>query len=79
MKLVIRISLKDSILDPQGEAISNSLKSLGFEGINSVRQGKIIEIDLSERDHNQGIEMARKMCDTLLVNKVIENFLIDSE
>ena len=79
MKFIVRISLKDSILDPQGDAISNSLKSLGFDGINSVRQGKIIEIDLEETDCNRGIEITKKMCNKLLVNNVIENFSIETE
>ena len=79
MKLIVRISLKDSILDPQGQAIANSLKSLGFTEINSVRQGKIIEIDLAENKLNSSIETVEKMCDKLLVNSVIENFSIETE
>ena len=79
MKLIVRISLKDSILDPQGQAIANSLKSLGFTEINSVRQGKIIEIDLAENKLDSGIETVEKMCDKLLVNSVIENFSIETE
>jgi len=55
------------------------LKSLGFDGINSVRQGKIIEIDLEETDCNRGIEITKKMCNKLLVNNVIENFSIETE
>ena len=79
MKLTVRISLKKSILDPQGEAISNSLKSIGFENLNSVRQGKIIELDLNENNPDRALEVARSMCNKLLVNSVIENFSIDVE
>ena len=79
MKFIVRISLKSSILDPQGDAISNSLKSLGFDNINSVRQGKIIEIDLEERNLEVGLETIKKMCNKLLVNNVIENFSIENE
>ena len=79
MKFIVRISLKDSILDPQGDAICNSLKSLGFEGIKSIRQGKLIEIDLEESNRERGVETIKKMCDKLLVNNVIENFLIETE
>ncbi len=79
MKFLIRISLKESILDPQGEAISNSLKSLGFDKINSVRQGKIIQIDLDENDRNRGLNLVREMCNKLLVNNVIENFSVETE
>ena len=79
MKFIVHISLKESILDPQGEAIANSLKSLGFKSINSVRQGKSIEISLNEKNHNRGIETINRMCDNLLVNNVIENFFIESK
>ena len=79
MRLTVRIAPKKSILDPQGEAISNSLKSLGFDQINSVRQGKIIEIDLEESNRERGVETIKKMCHKLLVNNVIENFLIETE
>lgn len=79
MKLIVRISLKKSILDPQGEAISNSLKSIGFENLNSVRQGKIIELDLNENNPDRAVELANDMCDKLLVNSVIENFSVEVE
>ena len=79
MKLIIRISLKKSILDPQGEAISNSLKSFGFRNLNSVRQGKIIELDLNETNPESGIRTAKEMCEKLLVNSVIEDFSIEIE
>ena len=77
MKLVVRVGLKEEILDPQGEAIANSLKSLGFENINSVRQGKTIELDLDETNRKQAVELVTEMCDQLLVNKIIENFSIE--
>ena len=77
MKLTVRIALKKSILDPQGEAISASLKSLGFEKVNSVRQGKIIEIDINETDSKKGLKIADKMCSELLVNNVIETYSVE--
>ena len=76
MKLIVYIGLKDAILDPQGEAISNSLNTLGFENIKSVRQGKTIELDLEETDKKRAVELVSKMCDMLLVNNTIENFSI---
>ena len=79
MKFIVRIALKSSILDPQGDAISNSLKSLGFDNVNSVRQGKIIEIDLEEHNLDVGMETIKQMCNKLLVNNVIENFSIENE
>ena len=78
MKFIIRISLKESILDPQGQAIANSLKSVGFKKIESIRQGKIIEVDLQETDHDKGVKIVKKMCDKLLVNHVIEDFMIET-
>jgi phosphoribosylformylglycinamidine synthase len=77
MKLVVRVSLKKAILDPQGEAIAISLKTLGFENINSVRQGKTIELDLKETDRKRAVKLVTEMCDKLLVNKIIENFAIE--
>ena len=77
MKLLVNIGLKESILDPQGEAISNSLKTLGFKNIISVRQGKTIELDLDEPDRTRAVELVTEMCDKLLVNKIIENFSIE--
>ena len=77
MKLIVRVRLNDTVLDPQGEAIANSLKTLGFQNINSVRQGKIIELDLDEIDKKRALELVTEMCDKLLVNKIIENFSIE--
>ena len=77
MKLAVHVRLKEAILDPQGEAIANSLKNLGFESINSVRQGKTIEIDLDEIDRKRAVGLVTEMCDKLLVNKIIENFSIE--
>ena len=77
MKLVVHVGLKEAILDPQGEAIANSLKTLGFENINSVRQGKIIELDLKETDRKRAVQFVTEMCDKLLVNKIIEDFAIE--
>ena len=77
MKLLVRIDLKEDIFDPQGVVIFNSLKNLGFKNISSVRQGKIIEIDLDETSEKQAMVEVNKMCDKLLVNKIIETFSIE--
>jgi phosphoribosylformylglycinamidine synthase PurS subunit len=79
MILKIHINLKPTILDPQGEAISKSLKSLGFESIKSVRQGKIIEIDIDEMDKIKASAIAVEMCKKLLTNTVIEDFNVEIE
>ena len=82
MKATIYISLKNGVLDPQGEAIENALGQLGFDGVDSVRQGKMIELELTDTDANQARGRLQEMCEKLLANTVIENYdirLIDAE
>jgi phosphoribosylformylglycinamidine synthase len=74
MKARINITLKHGVLDPQGKAIENALASLGFKGVNEVRQGKYIEVDLAETDENRAGELVEKICKDLLANTVIENY-----
>lgn len=74
MKVRIHVTLKHGVLDPQGKAIHHALEGLGFAGVNDVRQGKLIELDLDEGTSNADIEA---MCSKLLANTVIENFQIE--
>ncbi len=74
MKARIRITLKHGVLDPQGKAIENALASLGFSGVNDVRQGKYIEVDLAETDQARAREQVENICKDLLANTVIENY-----
>lgn len=74
MKARIRITLKPGVLDPQGKAIENALASLGFRGINEVRQGKFIEVDLAETNEARAREQVESICRELLTNTVIENY-----
>ena len=76
MKVRINIVLKDIVLDPQGQAIQMSLKNQGFSGINSVRQGKIIDIDLEENSLEKSKKMIEQMCESFLINPQIETFTI---
>lgn len=76
MKTRIHVTLKNGVLDPQGKAIHHALETLGFEGVNDVRQGKLIELDLDEGVSDAEIE---EMCRKLLANMVIENFEIEKE
>ena len=71
MKTRVFITLKPGVLDPQGKAIHHALEGLGFSGVNDVRAGKLIELDLAEGTSDAQIE---DMCRKLLANKVIENF-----
>lgn len=79
MKAKIHITLKTGVLDPQGKAIQSSLGALGFSGIENVRQGKFIELDISENDRGKAHERLTQMCEKLLANTVIENYAIDLE
>ena len=74
MKALIRITLKNGVLDPQGKAIEGALASLGFTGVNDVRQGKYIEVTLSETDEAKARAQVEQMCKDLLANTVIENY-----
>ena len=79
MKARIHITLKKGVLDPQGKAIANALTHLGFDGIEEVRQGKYIEIDLKGGDASQARARLDAMCAQLLANTVIENYAIELE
>ena len=76
MKARVTIMLKDGVLDPQGEAIKQALTSLEYNKVNSVRQGKVIDLDLSERSEEAAIDSIQEMCEKLLANTVIENYEI---
>tara|TARA_Y100001954_G_scaffold124989_1_gene134166 strand:- start:1508 stop:1726 length:219 start_codon:yes stop_codon:yes gene_type:complete len=69
--------LKGGILDPQGEAVKNALNSLGYTQVNSIRQGKIIEINLDETSKEKAKKNIEKMCEKLLANTVVENYEIE--
>ena len=77
MKARLHITLKRGVLDPQGKAVQNALASLGFAGVNEVRQGKYIEIDLAETDAAAARDNVDAMCRQLLANTVIENYSIE--
>jgi phosphoribosylformylglycinamidine synthase PurS subunit len=74
MKATIHITLKNGVLDPQGKAIENALGSLGFGGVDDVRQGKLIEVSLDESDADKARASLTDMCEKLLANTVIENY-----
>lgn len=77
MKARVHITLKPGVLDPQGKAIGNALKGLGFDGIGEVRQGKLIELELTETDPTAARARVEEMCRQLLANPVIENYAIE--
>jgi phosphoribosylformylglycinamidine synthase len=74
MKAIVTVMLKNGVLDPQGEAVKSALSVLGFSGVNGVRQGKVIELDIADvTDESQ----VNEMCSRLLVNSVIESYTLD--
>ncbi len=77
MKARVHVTLKPGVLDPQGKAIQKALAGLGFDGVERVRQGKVIELELSETDPARARDSLREMCENLLANTVIENYAIE--
>ena len=77
IKARVHISLKQGVLDPQGKAIGNALKGLGFDGVGEVRQGKLIELELADTDAEVARARVEEMCRQLLANPVIENYAIE--
>lgn len=77
MKAFVHITLKNGVLDPQGKAIENALDHLGFTGVEAARQGKYIELDLTETDEAKAKEQVTQMCEKLLANTVIESYRIE--
>jgi len=74
MKAKVHVMLKPGVLDPQGEAIRHSLGAMGFDGVQAVRQGKVIELDLAEGTDEATVT---QMCEKLLANTVIESYRIE--
>ncbi|MFC3526776.1 phosphoribosylformylglycinamidine synthase subunit PurS [Paracoccus mangrovi] len=77
LKARVTIMLKDGVLDPQGEAIRHALGGLGFQGVDAVRQGKVIELDLTSTDAVAAKAEVARMCEGLLANTVIEKYAVE--
>jgi phosphoribosylformylglycinamidine synthase subunit PurS len=77
LKARVTVTLKSGILDPQGKAIEAALKSLGVEGVASVRQGKVFDIELSSGDKAMAEAALKEAADKLLANTVIENYRVE--
>ena len=76
MKATVTVMLKNGVLDPQGKAIAHALGTLGFDNVNDVRAGKVIELDLNETDAGRAQAQAEDMARKLLANGVIESFRV---
>ena len=77
MKARITVTLKNGVLDPQGRAIANALHSLGFDNVEDVRQGKLIEVQLKAEDEAAAKGELDAMCRQLLANPLIENYRVE--
>lgn len=77
MKARVYVMLKSGVLDPQGEAVRHALGALGFDGVQGVRQGKVIELDLAATDRAAAEAEVKEMCEKLLANTVIESYQIE--
>ncbi len=76
MKARVTVTLKAGVLDPQGQAIQGSLKSLGFAGVGAVRQGKVFDLVVDQTDPAAAEAEIKAMCEKLLANTVIENYAV---
>jgi phosphoribosylformylglycinamidine synthase len=77
MKARVHVTLKPGVLDPQGEAVRRALGALGFAGVDGVRVGKVIELDLAAADRAAAEAEVEAMCRALLANTVIENYAVE--
>jgi phosphoribosylformylglycinamidine synthase len=77
MKARIFVTLKPGVLDPQGKAIEGALASLGFSGVEGVRQGKVFDIELAEPDRAKAEASLKAMAEKLLANMIIENYRVE--
>jgi phosphoribosylformylglycinamidine synthase subunit PurS len=77
VKARVHVTLKNGVLDPQGKAIQHALTTMGFAGVDEVRQGKVIELQLAETDPAKAKAAVDAMCSKLLANTVIENYRIE--
>ena len=77
MKARVHVMLKQGVLDPQGEAVRHALGTLGFDDVEKVRQGKVIDLELSDTDPAKAEARVREMCEKLLANTVIESYDVE--
>ncbi len=76
MKFSVTVTLKKDVLDPQGKVVSQTLKNMGMNNLNQVRQGKFFEIEINEKDSVKAEKQVKEMCEKLLANMIIEDFKI---
>ena len=77
MKVLVTVTLKKDVLDPQGKVVRQTLKNMGHNEIQNVRQGKYFEIELNVNDKHKAEKIIQEICNKLLVNTIIENYTIN--
>ena len=77
IKARVTVTLKNGVLDPQGKAIEGALGTLGFDGVGSVRQGKVFDVEIDGDDASAAEAKVKAMCEKLLANTVIENYAVE--
>ncbi len=77
MKARVTVTLKSGVLDPQGKAIEGALRSLAIDGVTSVRQGKVFDIEMDAANAEAARKMLGEACERLLANTIVENYAID--
>ena len=77
MRAVVTVTLKPEVLDPEGRAIRKAARSLGYEGVSEVRQGKHFELTLEARDEDEARRLAGELAEKLLANPVIEDYRVE--
>ena len=77
LKISVTVTLKKDVLDPQGKVVLHTLKNMGFNTLKSLRQGKRFEIEVDEKDEDKSKKVVEEMCKKLLVNLIIEDYLIE--
>jgi|TARA_B100000749_G_scaffold188189_1_gene145807 phosphoribosylformylglycinamidine synthase len=77
LKVLVTVTLKKDVLDPQGKVVRQTLKNMGYNEIENVRQGKYFEIELNVNDKNKAEKIVQEICNKLLVNTIIENYTIN--
>ena len=77
LKFSVTVTLKKDVLDPQGKVVQDTLSNLGMKNLKNIRQGKFFEIELNEKDEKKAKEKVNEMCEKLLVNLIIEDYIIN--
>ena len=77
LKISVTVTLKKDVLDPQGKVVSQTIKNMGYNNVTSVRQGKYFEIEIDENNKDEAKKNVQEICEKLLANLIIEDFVID--